>query len=297
MTTSAPTPIPVQVPDPKKASLAFAKLQPQIEAVPETQLLRVNVDISRTVSMVLGATPAIKALRPRIVAEVAGFPIDQLDGLEDYAFAAWYAHLLAMPASSSASPVQPLLEEAVPLREDLLVAADGLVHFGFFDGPRVAEIRKGTGHVDIASDLVALAAMFDEKWSEVASRTAVTRENVDRAAALGAELIVALGARFQPSGEALPIAAAATRRARAFTLFMNAYDACRRVVAFLRWNEGDADLIAPSPYIKSGRRKEQTVAAEPTPVDGAGAVPGAAVEQPAGGAPVAQPASPFPVTP
>jgi hypothetical protein len=90
MTTSAPTPIPVQVPDPKKASQAFAKLQPQIEALPETQLLRVNVDISRTVSMVLGATPAIKALRPRIVAEVAGFPIDQLDGLEDYAFAAWY---------------------------------------------------------------------------------------------------------------------------------------------------------------------------------------------------------------
>ena len=50
-------------------------------------------------------------------------------------------------------------------------------------------------------------------------------------------------------------------------------------------------------YIKSGRRKEQTVVAEPTPVDGTGAVSGPPVQQPAAGAPVPQPASPFPVTP
>ena len=261
MTTSAPTPITSQAPDQQKAASAFAQLEPEINAVPESALIRINVDISRTVSLVLGAAPGIRSLRSRIVAECAGFPIEQLDKLENYAFAAWYTHLLAMPASSAMSPVQPLLEEAAPLREDMLVGAESLVHFGFFDAARVAEIRKGSGHVDIASDLVALAAMYDEKWGEVGSKTAVTREVVDRAAAVGAELIVALGARLQPNGEPLLAGAAATRRARAFTLFMNAYNECRRVVSFLRWNEGDAEQIAPSPYMKT-RRREALAAVE-----------------------------------
>ncbi|MEJ7729867.1 MAG: hypothetical protein WKG00_11665 [Polyangiaceae bacterium] len=298
MTTSAPTPITAPIADTKRASAAYAKLQAEIDAVPETKLLRINVDIPKTVSMVLGAWPAISSLREKVIAEAAGFPIDQLDKLPDYAFAALYTHLLAMPASSSSSPVQPMLEEAVALREDLLVAADALVHVGIFDGPRVAEIRKGSGHVDIASDLVALAALFDDKWDAVANKTAATREAIDRAAALGAELITALGARFLPSGEALPVAAAATRRARAFTLFMNAYDACRRVVAFLRWNEGDADSIAPSPFLKGARRRGTEVVDVGAATDPAGtALPAVASAAPSlATAPVALPASPAPVT-
>ena len=36
---------------------------------------------------------------------------------------------------------------------------------------------------------------------------------------------------------------------------MNAYDACRRAVSYLRWNEGDADAIAPSLFARGGGRK------------------------------------------
>ena len=35
------------------------------------------------------------------------------------------------------------------------------------------------------------------------------------------------------------------RRARAFTAFVKAYAQCRAAVAYLRWEEGDVDEIAP----------------------------------------------------
>jgi hypothetical protein len=88
------------------------------------------------------------------------------------------------------------------------------------------------------------------------------------------------------------VAAAATRRARAFTLFMNAYDACRRVVAFLRWNEGDADSIAPSPFLKGARRRATEV------VDvGAATDPAGTALPPVGGQTATPAAQPVPVTP
>ncbi|MFS8069892.1 MAG: hypothetical protein ACMG6S_26300, partial [Byssovorax sp.] len=43
-------------------------------------------------------------------------------------------------------------------------------------------------------------------------------------------------------------AEAADRKLRAFTLFTNAYDQVRRGVMYLRWDEGDADSLAPSLY-------------------------------------------------
>ncbi len=43
-------------------------------------------------------------------------------------------------------------------------------------------------------------------------------------------------------------------RARAFTLFSRAYDQVRRAVNVLRWDEGDADSIAPSLYAGRGGR-------------------------------------------
>jgi hypothetical protein len=77
---------------------------------------------------------------------------------------------------------------------------------------------------------------------------------VDRAAELAPELLVALGERGHGK-TASSAAAAADRRARAFTLLVDAYDACRRAVTYLRWNEGDADLIAPSLFKLRGPRR------------------------------------------
>lgn len=42
---------------------------------------------------------------------------------------------------------------------------------------------------------------------------------------------------------------------RAYSLFVRAYDQCRRAVSYLRWEEGDADDEPPSLFANRGPRK------------------------------------------
>ncbi|WP_437743662.1 hypothetical protein WMF39_00845 [Sorangium sp. So ce1504] len=235
---------------PSEAAKAFALVEPEIDDVRE--VVPINVDIPRAVAVAIGAVPHLQALRPRFVEELPKHPLSQLDKLQTYALAAWYAHLLALPTSSGPDALKRLLDDAAPLREDLLVAAEALAHKGIVDAQRVAEIRSGQGHLDTANDLVALAALFSEVWDAVKNRTTVEWGDVERASRLGPELLVALGARQQPGLPAPKAGDAAERRARAFTLLVNAYDACRRAASYLRWNEGDADAIAPSLFAARG---------------------------------------------
>ncbi|WP_438028661.1 hypothetical protein [Sorangium sp. So ce233] len=74
----------------------------------------------------------------------------------------------------------------------------------------------------------------------------VKSEEVKRAGEIGPQLLAALGAREHGKGPGPT--EAADRRARAFALLVHAHDQIRRAFAFLRWDEEDADVIAPSLY-------------------------------------------------
>ncbi|WP_437591731.1 hypothetical protein [Sorangium sp. So ce1000] len=101
-----------------------------------------------------------------------------------------------------------------------------------------------------------------------------------RAGEIGPQLLAALGVREHGKGPGPT--EAADKRARAFALLVHAYDQTRRAIAYLRWNEGDADSIAPSLYKGRGGRTasssdtaaapDDTAPADPT----APAAPGAA---------------------
>ncbi|HVY49755.1 MAG TPA: hypothetical protein VHB21_27865 [Minicystis sp.] len=249
---------------PRLAADAYAAILPEIEALPASSVRPITVDIPRAVSIALGASPAIAALRPAIVEELPDFDTSAVDGLDRYALGAWYAHLLALPTTGDASTLRRLLDEAAPLREGLLVAAEALAHRTLLDPKTVAEIRSGQGNLDTANDLVALSSLFTMRWADVESNTAVTRDEVDRAAVLGPELLAALGERGQASRPPLP-SGAADRRARAFTLLVDAYDACRRAATYLRWAEGDADVIAPSLFKKPRRAAAEAPAPDEPP--------------------------------
>ncbi len=72
--------------------------------------------------------------------------------------------------------------------------------------------------------------------------------------------MIALGEREQAQASEPGKMDANERRKRAFSLFVNAYDQCRRAAAYLRWNEGDADELLPSLYAgrSVNRQKEAT---------------------------------------
>jgi hypothetical protein len=255
---------PALPPRPSSAEEAFVLAKPAIDAVPRDALVVINLDIPEVVSATLGVLSRIRALRPGL-ARLPDFDLDLVDHLETYALAAWHAHLEAQRPGGRAA-VQVLLEEATTLRMALLREAESLVHRGVFEGNAVAAIRVGQGHVDVANDLVALATLYEKGWKLIAGRSFVTEADVDRAARLGSELLLAIGRR-EHEREA-PHSAAGLTRARAYTLFAQAYEEVRRGVSYLRWYRGDAESIAPTLYRIRAPRKAPKKPLEPADAGG-----------------------------
>lgn len=246
----------------REAALAFAEVEEEMAALDPERLAPINVDIPRAAITALGAIPSLSALRPRIVKELPTFALASIDNLETYALAAFYAHLLSLPAEAK-SVHAPLIEEATKLRRTLLVAAEALADRDLLAPAQVAQIRSGQGHIDTAGDLVALATLFTNDWHKLKTKTAITRAEVERAATLGPELLAALGVREHAGGKS-PSQIKEQRR-RAFTLLVRAYDQCRRAVTFLRWSEGDTRKIVPSLF--ASRSKSRRPDAGPPPPD------------------------------
>lgn len=255
------------------AADAFQALKAEYAKLPSTALSPINLDIPRAVAVVLGAEPRVRTLLPAMEAELKSPPKAATESLRQIALGAWYAHLIAMPAKSGGS-AKELLERATSLRARLLKAADALADAELVDGTVVARIREGSGNIDKANDLVALAALFSQSWDVIHDKTAITREQVDEAALLGPSLLVALAEAPLPKSDD-----ASDARQRAFSLLVSAYDEVRRAITFVRWAEDDADTYAPSLYAKSRRRRPGGTEPETEGVDGGDA-----------GEPVASPA-------
>lgn len=240
---------------PQGADEALAFVEPMLATLPKDKLARINVDIPRAVTTALGAARRLAALRDQ-AAKLPNFDIANIDRIGTYALAAWYTHVLAMPKATP-DALGDLMKEAKTLREDMLLAAELLARKGHLDSAMVQAIRADQGNMDTVNDLVALATLFSAAWVRIEHKTTVEWRDVERASALGSELLVALGVRAQPSLEA-PATTPADRRVRAFTLFVRAYDQCRRAATYLRWNEGDADQFVPSLIPGRGGRKGKT---------------------------------------
>lgn len=255
--------------DPQQAADAYARVEPELAELDAQDLSPILVDIPTAAATVLAHAPAIQGLREPIATALPQFPMRQLDALPDYALAAWYAHRQSLQPRPRSAP-RWLLDEAHARRAELRAAAEELARNGALDPDRVEACRCGSSNVDLATELGALSDTFQQSWDGVATRTAISRADVDRANVLATKLLVALGRR-EPPAEALD------KRARAYTRFVTAYDACRRAVAFLRAHEGDADAIAPSLYArKRVHRKAAPAPATAPAIEGPplGATPG-----------------------
>ena len=226
---------------PSAAVAAFSAIERELAGVTPVEAVPDDLDIAALVANTLTLAPRLLELRATIVEQLPRHPIDKLDNLERYALALWYADLVNTYASKNSEGSAGLLDEATRLREGLLVAAEALAHRALLDPEAVARIRKGSGQSELAGDLVTLAAMYSASWAQIASKTAVEREEVDRATEIGPMLLVALTARKQTQSAVDP----AEQEARAYSLLLQAYDRCRQAIAYLRWKEGDLETIAP----------------------------------------------------
>lgn len=189
---------------PSEAAEAYARLEPELKAVPKELIRKVSTNVPMAVSLALGALRELETLLPEMTDVFKEPPKAEIERLRERALALLFADLLMAPRDPKA--LEALLEEARGLRAKLLSAADAHVEFGHIDPDSVAAIREGSGHLDRANDLIALDALFESAWDELGDKTMVTPEQLDRAAELGTP--------SSPSWAPRPSAAAASTATR-----------------------------------------------------------------------------------
>lgn len=92
----------------------------------------------------LGVAERIVTFRERM-ARLPEFDVRHVDGLTDYALAAWYAYVTHLPAPDP-EDLTELLDETTALRAKLLMWAQPLVGSGKLEQAALDKIREGSGH-------------------------------------------------------------------------------------------------------------------------------------------------------
>jgi hypothetical protein len=241
---------------------ALERAKPKFSVIPKEDLQQITLDPLSMTATVQGSLPKIMVLREQILSEAPKFDISNLDQLETYALALLQAQSEHVSATIPPEEIAKLGDEATQLREFFLADATALGKRGYINVRTLNELSGTVGYKNVAGDVLVLAAIFRHNWATISSKTGVTEAELDRAEVIGDQLIRAVGVREQGPAK---VAAATLERQQAYTLFVNTYNQVRRVVNFLRWDDGDADDIAPSLY--AGRTsKKKTDADAPVEV-------------------------------
>lgn len=232
------------------ADRIFARMRPELMALPANGLLNLRLNVVTVVTTVLGCVPRIRELRPEIVDELPRFDLRFLDELEDDAWVLRHAHTLYLACSRPPSCEPEMVEEATTLREQLLNDGNSMADRRIVDKTRLRNVSCLNGYRNLAVDLGILASVLKDSWPRIEGKTAVTPQDLSRAQLLS-ETFIRVAGRRDKKGDAVAIAT--LDRRRAFTLLSTAYTQVRRAVLYLRWQDGEGDRIAPSLF--AGRRK------------------------------------------
>jgi hypothetical protein len=272
--------------DATEFAAGFARVEAEVRAVPESAVISINIDVPSAVATVLGSLPAINGFRDKY-AQLLGFDLVRFDKLRDYTLALAHTHAMFRAATGPSDGVSDLADQVAALRDMLQADAMALAKRKILDEAQVMKLRGGSGYKNMAFEVAGLVGIFREHWDGIQGHSGLKVEELEQAGELAQELVTAVGAKEQSP---VAVGAASILRQQAFTLFMNAYDAARRGVSYLRWDEGDMDDIAPSLFAGHGGRgappapPKPPVPPVPTPVaapSASGAVP--AQSAPTGG--------------
>jgi len=236
------------------AEEAFRRVRGEIDALGEEDILHINLDIPSAVATAHGALPKLKGYREAFAEVGGGFDLERFDKLEDYTLALAFAHGECTVAADPTDDIKEIYEQALALRETLRSDLAALAHRGLVSKDRLDDLSGTAGHKNVAADLQALSSVLKGSWANIEGKTPIQKGDIELASRLSTRIYRVVGQREQaPSVSADTVAL----RARAYTLFVRAYDEARRALIYLRWHEGDADSIAPSLFAKRGRGKRK----------------------------------------
>lgn len=247
------TPLEVQELDPAEV---YERVLPEMIALPKEAVRRPNLEITPSVATALGILPHLRPLRERL-ARLVEFDIGCVDRLEDYSLALLHADALFRSSFEVHDDGPAVLEEATAIKERFLADTHALAKRNLIDLNRLHKLTGWSGYKNTASDLQMIVLVLKEGWHTIEGKCGIEPSELEHAERLASRMIRLAGSRkFAPSSRA----DARDLRARAFTLFIHAYEQAQRGAAFLLFGQPDCDLVVPNLYAKGGavRRKART---------------------------------------
>lgn len=253
----------------QSAEVSFQRTNPAIEALASTDVRTPTIDVQAAAVVVLGVDALLRApeMKAKIAALVKIGLVNGalLDALPDVARAAWFSRyrLLQVSAThSEAALPMTLVEECFTLRRRMLKTLDYNLDDDAEAVLRLNAIRLGSGHLDLANDLLAVADFYRERKDTIESdRKNYRKTDEADARRLADKILRLLGAVTTPEQTQWK-----TTQARAFTLLLSHHEEARRVGRFLS-SADDGEAMFPSLFTAvraAPTARAEKPAAEPT---------------------------------
>jgi hypothetical protein len=255
--------------DPIKGKAAFESLLPRYKAMAPESLATLNADAARAAIAALGV--AARANDPELLTRFKRLPAKEFDigNVEDLptiAWACWYAATEDQKSRATQTDAKlpaELVQKVVVMEARMQACCEYHLNDHPEVGPHLAALRSGTGHHDLAADLLGYAGIYREHWDVLsADKKHFQATDADDAVKLAEEMIASLGARLSPEARL-----AADHLLRAWTLLLDTYEEVASTGRWLLRHDPRATQAFPSLFSLVRTRRSRAKTSQ-TPVEG-----------------------------
>lgn len=249
---------------------AFEQLQPELMKLDASVVMPVRVELQMSAAVAYSVAIRDSATERRnklaLVAQEGLFNMATLDRLPLVALAAWHVRRKqkeAMDAASTARVPEATLKQAQQTRSNMLHVLTYYYESHAEYGKRIEAIRAGSGYLDLANDLVALAEFYEvPEVQALISRDPVCYQAGDPQLARGLAQTLFRGIGLTGESE---VARLTDLAQRAWTLLSQYYDALSAAGRLVFRKGEDVEVTYPSLVSAVRAPAAKTAAPQPTP--------------------------------
>lgn len=262
--------------DPIKGKKAFDALLPRYRTMTAESLAVVNADAGLAAVAALGV--AARANEPDLLGRFKSLPSKEFDAtlveqLPTIAWACWYAATEDQKSKVFATEAKlpaDLVHKATAMERRMQACCEYYFNDHPDLGPYLAMLRAGSGHRDLAADLLGYAGVYRDQYDNLKDdKRHFLATDADDAVKVAEEILAILGSRLGPEGRA-----AADDLARAWTLLLDTYEEVAATGRWLLRHEPHPEKTFPSLFsvirVRHGGRARKKPEAAPTPAAPAG---------------------------